>query len=270
MLESGHRLACGGRSLSEGDVTGYDHLLASISSRTETVIASIDSGDEQVGLFMPSWINDIWPVLCAIYDWVFAWQTLVGAIVALIAAVRTIGVMREQMKSETTRHNDARSRKRFAARAQMPDSLSELGAYVRGCAARLMRAEALPQKPTDAISSLKEVIEFIDDDAAQRTFELVSWYQVFSARMSHDIPTPDNAAFPERQWDAALLQAYINSLFEYARNENDEVDTSKPSREEMFEALKNAFTLVHMVQHEDQYAEVRKIIERQHEAQPAK
>lgn len=220
---------------------------------------------------MPSWINNIWPVLCAIHDWVFAWQTLVGAIIALIAAVWTIGVMRKQMRNETTRHNDAQRRKRLAARAQMPDSLSELGAYVQGCAARLMgRAEALPPKPTDAISSLKEVIEFIDDDAAQRTFELVSWYQVFSARMSHDIPTPDNAMFPDRQWDAALLQAYINSLFEYARNEDDEVDTSKPSREEMVEALKNAFTLVHMVQHEDQYARVKKTIQRRHEAKPAK
>ena len=220
---------------------------------------------------MSSWINNIWPVLCAIYDWVFAWQTLVGAIIALIAAVLTIGVMRKQMMHETTRHNDAQSRKRLAARAQMPDSLSELGAYVRGCAARLMeREEALPPKPTDAISSLKEVIEFIDDDAAKRTFELVSWYQVFSARMSHDIPTPDNAAFPDRQCDAALLQAYINSLFEYARNEGDEVDTSEPSREEMVAALKNAFTLAHMMQHEDQYAGVKKIIERLYEAKPAK
>lgn len=218
---------------------------------------------------MPSWMNNVWPVLCAIHDWVFAWQTLVGAVIALIAALWTIGVMRKQMKDETTRHNDAQRRKRLAARALMPDALSELGAYVRGCAARLMgSAEALPEEPTHAISSLKGVIEFIDDDAAQRTFDLVSWYQVFRARMSHEIPTPGNAAFPDRQWDAALLQAYINSLFEYARNEDDEVDTSKPSREEMVEALKNAFTLVHMVQHEDHYVEVKKIIERRHEAKP--
>lgn len=212
-------------------------------------------------------IDQIGAVLLAIYEWAFAWQTLIGALVALIAALWTISVMRDQMQAETDRHHDAQRRKRLAARAQMPDALSELGGYLRGCGAYLTNeADNLPVEPTAAISALKEVIEFIDDGAAERTFELVSWYQVFRARMSHGIPAPEKAEFADRQWDATLLQAYVNSLFDYARNEADDVDTSKPSREEMIDALKNVFRLVYMMQREEHFIQVNKIIERRHES----
>lgn len=206
-------------------------------------------------------------MLLAAYELALAWQTLVGALVALIAALWTIRVMRDQMRADTDRHHDALRRKRLAARAMMPDALSALGAYVRGCAAYLIgNTDALPAEPTASITALKEVIEFIDDKAAERTFELVSWYQVFKARMSADLPSSERAEFADRQWDAALFCAYVNSLFDYARNEADDVDTSPPSRDEMMDALKNAFTLVYMTQHEEQFVRVVQIIERRHES----
>lgn len=208
-----------------------------------------------------------WSTATAIYAWLYHWQTLIGALIALIAAFWTIGVMRRQIKDESDRHHDAHRRKRMAARAQMPDALSEMGSYVRGCAARLVgTSDTLPEEPTAAVASLKEVIEFIDNSAAERTFELVSWYQVFRARTSRDVPTPDRADFSDRMYDAVLLHAYINSLFEYARNEEDEMNASKPSREAMVDALKNAFTLIHMVQHEELYQGVSAIIQRRHES----
>ena len=174
--------------------------------------------------------------------------------------------MRDQMKIETDRHHDAQQRKRLATRAQIPDALSELGAYVRGCAARLVgTADALPAEPAGAIAALKAAIEFIDDAAAKRVFELVSWYQVFRARMSHDIPHPQRAEFSDRIYEAALLQTYINSLYSYARNEEDEVDVSRPSRAEVTEGLRNAFTLVHVIQNEQIYEGVVVQIERRHE-----
>lgn len=210
-----------------------------------------------------AWLSSVAP---SVFEWLYQWQTLVGALLALAAAWWTISVMRRQMKDETDRHREAQRRKRMAARAQMPDALSELGVYVRGCAERLTgRADSLPAEPTSAIAALKEVIEFIDDSAAERTFELVSWYQVFRARMSHDIPNPQKAEFAERLYDAALMQAYINSLYEYARNEEDAVDTAKPSLEEMTDGLKNAFDLIHMMQQEQLYGGVKATIARRHQ-----
>lgn len=144
----------------------------------------------------------------SIYNWLYGWQTLVGALIALFAALWTISVMRRQMKVETARHHDTERRKLMAARAQMPDALSELGAYVRDCGARLIdAAQALPEEPTSAIATLKEVIEFIEDSAAERTFKLVSWYQVFRARTVDGLPTPQQSEFSERMYDTALLQA---------------------------------------------------------------
>lgn len=206
-------------------------------------------------------------ILSAIYEGLLAWQTLIGALIALAAALWTIGVMRDQMKADTDRHREAQKRKNLASRARMPDALSELAAYVRGSGARLVGiTDDEPPEPIAAITTLKEVIEFIDDKAAKRTFELVSWYQVFRARNSHGVPHPQKAEFADRQYDATLLHAYINSLFEYARNEAEDVDLSMPSLEDMDDALKNAFNMIHMTQHEELYAGVKDIIKRRHQA----
>lgn len=121
-----------------------------------------------------------------------------------------------------------------------------------------------------AINALKGVIEHIDSDAASRTFELVSFFQVYRSRHSDEIPDRGTPQFYDYMYDTALLQAYINSLYEYARNEEDVVDTSEPSRKDMSEGLKNAFTLMHMVQHEELYLDVRELIERRHKEAKAK
>ena len=208
-------------------------------------------------------IYDIGALVC---DWLYHWQTVVGAVIALVAARLTIGAMRQQMNQEADRHRDAQRRKQMAARAKMPDALSDLTAYVRGCGARLVgAAQVLPEEPVLAIITLKEGVEFIEDSAAKRTFELVSWYQVFRARMVQDVPSPGQAGFLERIYDAALLQAHINSLFDYARNKADKVDASKLSREEIENGLKNAFTLTHMIRYEELYEGVKEIIYRRHE-----
>lgn len=209
---------------------------------------------------------DLWTPLLAFGGWLYHWQTLVGAILALLAAWRTIVVMRRQMKAEDDRHKEADKRKRMVARARMPDALSDLLAYVRGCAAYSVRTSTiLPEEPVAAVAVLKEVIEHIDDDAAARTFELVSWYQVYRVRMTPDIPHPQTPQFAERMYDTALLHAYANSLYGYARNETNEVDTSEPTVEELVSNLKQAVTPVHYVQHEQVYQSVLTIIERRHE-----
>jgi hypothetical protein len=210
-------------------------------------------------------VKEVWDVVRAVCGWFYHWQTLVGALLALAAAWWTIRIMRKQMQAEEERHRHSLLRKKMAARAQMPDALSGLSAYVRGCGDRIKGAtDTLPDEPVAAVSALKQVIEFIDDDAAARTFQLVSWYQVFRARDMHDVPNAAHPNFPERLYDAALLQAYINSLYDYARNEADEVDTAEPSRDDMIDGLKNAFDLVYMAGHRELFVGVYPIIERRH------
>lgn len=210
-------------------------------------------------------VESFWRFICAVYAWVDHWQTLVGAIIALVAALLTIAIMRRQIKQDADRHRDAQRRKCMAARAQMPDALSELSIYVRGCASWLVgNSQTLPTEPIAGITALKGVIEFVDDSAANRTFQVVSWYQVFRARMAGYTPDPERSEFGERIYDTALLQAYVNSLYDYARNEKNDVDSSDPTQEEMLEGLKNAFTLIHFMQERGIYQTAIDTIRRRH------
>ena len=204
---------------------------------------------------------------CEIYGFLKDWQTLIGALIALIAAILTIRVMRRQASDENTRHENQLKRKEMAARAQMPDALSEMIAYIRASGEYLTGQSAEPpEQPLSAITTLKQVIEHIDDKAAQRTFELVSWYQVQRVRMMAEAPPQAEPERGERLYDAVLLQAYANSLFDYARNEATTAPTEKPSFEDMITAYKNTFTLIYTVQNEQQFEGMLAAIERRHKA----
>lgn len=202
----------------------------------------------------------------------YDWQTLIGAILALIVAVVTIVVMNgqrrdeiERHKQETERQHDADRRKKMAVRAAMPDALSSLSQYARECGERLTgRADALPDPPVQAMSTLQAAVEFIDDDAAKRTFELVSWYQVVSSRLASGVPRTRNASYGEAIYDLALMQAYVNSLFEYARNETDDVTTNKPNKTEMISGLRNAFDMPFVLSHEELFQGGIDLLHRRH------
>jgi hypothetical protein len=192
------------------------------------------------------------------------WQTLIGAILALIAALWTIHETRKEAKAQGKRHNDALLRKKFAARAQMPDALSEMSMYVRASCAFLVSGETKPAAPIVAMSTLKGVIEHIDTDEAAKTYDLVSWYQVQNARLmnSKKIKPFDRA---EMLYDAALLQAKVNRLFDYARNEEIEILPDKPDRQEMIGSLKNAVTVEVWATRYDDFAMVIDFINKRHE-----
>lgn len=119
-------------------------------------------------------------------DFLKEWQTLIGALIALAAALWTIRIMRNQTNAAEKRHQQQLARKAMAARAQMPDALSEICTYTGSVSGYVLvgNKQDLPVPPIAAVMTLKQVIEHIEDTAAQRTFELVSWYQIQQARVS--------------------------------------------------------------------------------------
>ncbi len=190
------------------------------------------------------------------------WQTLIAGLIALLAALLTIRAMRLQAKGDQERHLDLLDRKEMASRARMPDALSGMGEHVRRIGSYLAGEVAeLPDTPINSISALKEVIEHIDNDAAQRTFELVSWYQVLRARVSSDAATLREE---ETLYDLVLLQAYVNSLYDYARNEKPKGPNSDPSVEEMSNAVKNAFDISFRSKNGKTFDDLQELIERRH------
>lgn len=191
------------------------------------------------------------------------WQTLIGAVLALGAAAWTIRIMKKQMREDQNRHERAAERKKYATRSQLPEALSALSAYVRAVVrAYLDGAEPPNVAPIDAVNTLKLAIEFVDDAAAARLFELVSWYQVWSARLEgmHNERLDENTLL----YDSALLNSYVGSLFEYARNEADSVELREPNREEMNNSLRNVVTLIRFVREAERFNGALELIERRH------
>lgn len=201
---------------------------------------------------------------CAVYRFLKEWQTLVGALLALVAALGTIYIMRRQAADEDHRHRKQMHGKEMAARAQMPDALSEVCAYVREAGRYLTgQTSEQPSPPSSAITTLKQVIEHIDDNAAQRTFELLSWYQVQRTRMLADTPSRrDEPTRGDRLYDIILLQAYANSLFDYARNEEPTASTDRPTRDEMVTAFRNTFE--YTVRNEQLFERLQALIASRH------
>ncbi|WP_051927605.1 hypothetical protein [Ruegeria halocynthiae] len=190
------------------------------------------------------------------------WQTLVAGLLALGAAFLTIRTMRKQMVNESIRHESQLRRQKKAARAKMPDALSEMSEYARQVGGYLLETqEEPPQPPSASITTLQQVIEYIDDDAADRAFELASLFQVQHARMTSSGPKRQHIL---HKYDIALLQAYTNSLFDYARNEVESVSNEKPSREDMRTATVNVFDRIRINQNRPLFSELQKLIESKH------
>lgn len=193
------------------------------------------------------------------------WQTLVGALLALFAAIWTIQVIRQQAADEKKRVQNQLNRKKMAARAHMPDALSGICAYAEGVGHYLTeQIPGEPEAPTSALADLKLAVEHIDDAAAARTFELLSFYQVQRARLEGARSRGRVFREDDLMYDIVLLQAYVNSLFEYARNEVLDVSTSRPSRSEMQTACRAVFSFVHISRNEHRYAGLNERIERRH------
>lgn len=200
---------------------------------------------------------------CVVYNFLNTWQTLIGSVLAVIAAVVTIWEMRRQSRGDETRHQNDLARKKMAARSQMPDALSEMTVYVRASAAHLVVGAAKPLPPIAALNTLKAVIEHIDTREAEKTFELVSWYQVQQARLAGS-DHPNALEVNDMLFDAALLQAHINRLFDYARNTKEDPRPENLTREDLLGGLKNALTLQVWAARHGEFGPVELIINRRY------
>ena len=159
-----------------------------------------------------------------LYSFLKDWQTLIGAMIALVAARWTINQMRSQEAEEKQRHKEALRRKLLSERAKMPDALSAVTAYCRQCATFLVSRGAsipLPNAPEQAIFALQQAIEHIDAEQAEQTYHLTSYFQVQRARLEHyNMKTYEDKPLYRavRAAELVRLTALTNRLFDYARN----------------------------------------------------
>ncbi len=200
-------------------------------------------------------------LICLALDW----QTLLAGAVAIIAATWTVKYMRRQIAAESRRHKEIRASKAFAARARLPDALSDLSGYLHETT-KYLRAEAthaLPVTPDNAMEQIKSGIEFVDPQSSERLYEVAVRYQTHRVRIG-DYSQQSTANRADRLYDTTCLQALANSLFKFARNEEDIAPNAALRRRDMMEALNNVLGPGEYQRSEAEFVDVVARIDRRH------
>jgi len=170
------------------------------------------------------------------------WETLFTGVVALVAAFFTIRGLRQQIDQTQKLADDQRRRRARAARATLPLALSQLAQYATTCIQELhdlrpyFRSDGsldrtkgeqrfttwrLPHLPDSILSSLKECIEFVDDEPAQAIVDLIGHLQVQSSRvtgfisrfrLNDGVHLLIRSNIDQAMWDAAEVYARASTL----------------------------------------------------------
>jgi hypothetical protein len=174
------------------------------------------------------YVQDVWD----------RWQTLNTGMLAFIASVIALNI-------STYHENKQRQRRFVAAKAFLPNALSELTVYFKGAAPFLLEAweylegtpdsplkpliTALPDAPGDYKEIFRNCISEAEDDVAALMASILTKLQILNAR----IREVDSSIKPDGKlivmsgnikvylYNLAELQALINSLFGFARSMED-------------------------------------------------
>jgi hypothetical protein len=173
------------------------------------------------------------------------WETLFSGFGALFAAYFTIRRLGEQIHQTQKLADDQRRRRARAARATLPLALSQLAQYSITCIQELyhlrryfradgslgqeveeIAAWSLPPLSDNILTSLKECIEFVDDESAQAITILISHLQIQRSRVMEYISRAHIndemrvlkwSNIEQDMWDSAEVHARTSTLFPFAR-----------------------------------------------------
>lgn len=189
------------------------------------------------------------PVAPVERGWFYDYQTFVGAMIALVAALIAAEIARRQLTETKRQAARDRAAKLRAARASLPAVLSAVCDYaevagrtlnsawpveailypddVDPLASRRMTFNIEPF-PAETLRSLERVVELTDSEpVADRIESILREAQVFAARTrklgAGESLTTDHLTFYILQ--TASLYARAESLFEYARRQSNSLST---------------------------------------------
>jgi len=205
--------------------------------------------------------------LCHIWQW----QSLIVGTIAVLAAIATIWHMRKQITQIEKARAEDFERKKKAYRARMNPILSNLCHYNIDCFEALISEDELrpiPLEPVDEVKLIGEAIEYADEESSEAMAQMISQYQIHRSRLREFLaekeykPRADWSA--EMVYNATLLHFQITNMFDYARSKEESIPTTKPSREQMMNALRNMMGLEAYLAHEQRVAGGRELIEKRH------
>ncbi len=192
-------------------------------------------------------ITSITHVLAVASAILYDYQTAITGALALGAAIWTVTTIRTQIKQSNTQEIDRRHRRNRAARSMMPTALSALCDYSERSinillplltkmqqkqAVETETASETPTIPSDALSTLRECIEFGEDEIERNIAALIRRLQVQHSRLRGipaDLLSEEKTLLPENViayvLDAVEVYARCSKLFAYARRETEVAPT---------------------------------------------
>lgn len=178
--------------------------------------------------------------ITALYDW----QTLVGSLIALGAAIWAGRLVLKQIRQSDGQETTRRQQRFTAARSTLPLTLSAMANYAADMAHRLktfklaverdhlqgLLLEPVPP-PSDAIAALERMIEATDDPNVTKMLrKMLSEVQLLQSRSAElgRVNFGERVGIPHNV-DVYILQcatiyAQASALFDFARFANDDVD----------------------------------------------
>lgn len=197
-------------------------------------------------------------MLCWVFDadiredmtklYTFVYSALIGLLAASVALSGVLASLHHQ----STLRDEERERKLSAARAFLPQALSDMCEVARNGMLNSQIAGVKQGKDLEStfvssslndirlndeiVSVFKDIIEFSDANAGRRIQGILSEHQVLQARWNGYIRDRDNMLSPSRSdftqrichW--ALLHALTASAFPYARQETNDVEVPVDER----------------------------------------
>lgn len=176
-------------------------------------------------------------------SWLYRWQTLIGAFVALIAAGIGAWFINKQIATARRIEEEKRQLRQTAIRAVLPLSLSELCDYAMRSSARLKELHeacndqildqhsdvdrSFPQLPKEVSSIFRDFIECSTAPQARPLIDILSMIQVQSSRFRSIEAHHDEAELLTQHYIEALIienaELYARSaaVFEFARFKSD-------------------------------------------------
>ena len=207
-----------------------------------------------ISMFALPWFNGN-------FDWMYvqniwkSWQSLNVGMLAFTSSIIALNISKYNA-------NKQRDREFVAAKAFLPEALSELIVYFKSCSRLLVEAwprvqsegnllkTPLENVPPDTPTYYKEIfsncIKYAEHDVGDRLAFILMRLQIQRARIksfsemfapdSEMIPTLGNAL--SYFYDLALLQALVSKLYPFARG-MDKFDSSLPTYDKIVNAYQN-------------------------------
>ncbi|MGI9486837.1 MAG: hypothetical protein ACR2RF_13355 [Geminicoccaceae bacterium] len=204
-------------------VVGVCFILASIAFCL-AALAFIAELDQQFPLLTPD-------------HFIFHFQTLISSIIALVGACITVWFIRRQIQQAENERLDVIFRKSKAARSTMQFSLTAITEYAEvydeysnsiykeACNSIFDEEAMFPILLPEAIYTLKNCVEYADNDWEQPISDLLHDIQILQSRLKRARRPyrfqyrPTSYFANDRKRDAARLYAKAERLLPYARCE---------------------------------------------------